>query len=171
MKETIYGPEAGTIYSGKLREVYQKLVEIPQKNPIAFEVSRAIKLAESKLVDLNTKTESIMSEYLLRDETGSWVVKEEVLKKIELALGSGLKLQPNEKGFVVNGDKEREKEYFSKIDSLFDEVLEFKTIKVDVLEKTIKVDGELVKLVNLLSEYFGVDQINFLEEIGILVNL
>jgi len=168
---TNYGPEIGKSYNSKLREVYQKLLGLPQKNPIAFEISRAIKSTESKLVEVGSQVDTIMGKFLLRNEAGDYIVKSETLKMIENAAREGLHLSPTEKGFIVDGDKESEKNYFRELDELLEQVTILDVIRVDIQEKTIRVDGQSFKLIDLLSEYFEVGQINFLEEIGILSNL
>ena len=74
---------------------------------------------------------------------------------------------------MVDGDQDVEFEYREKMRKLFNTEVPFKLKAVDASTKMIKVgeDGATQKLISCISDYFEVDQIILLEDLGLLTGL
>lgn len=168
---TKYTQERDKTYNEGLVQMLGMLKGLPQKNPLAFEISRGIKKVEEALVKFEDEKSDIMTDFLLVDVNGNWVVNESVAKSLEEAAKKGKQLVPTVFAYVVDGNKIREFEYKEKMGKLINEEQIFNFKSVDAKAKLVKV-GELKEpLINILSEYFESGQINFLEKIGILTGL
>lgn len=159
------------LYKEQLKSVLNGLREVPQKNPIAFEISRAIKIVTSKVEETEEKLSELKVDYLLRDAEGAYVVKPGVLEVIKTAQEQGVALVPEWSGYVVDGDAEAEKEYIDKGLEIVKQEVEIAFPSIDVQSKQVKVNDVKEKLIDVLSDHFTVDQLIFLEDLGILTHL
>jgi len=168
---TQYKREFGKIYKSNLPKMLEDVKSLPQKNPIAYEISRVLKAIEKEHDPFVRERSNLMSEYLLRDENGNWVVTEKTLKTMEIAAEQGLRLIPTEFGYEIDGDEDAEFEYKEKMNKLLNTEVDLGVKPVDASKKTVKVGEERLPLLDVISDYFETTQINFLEESGVLTGL
>lgn len=167
-----YKKEKGKFYNDSLGTIIGMLKGLPAKSPIAYEVSRAIKVVKEKLDSYEEKKDQIMADYLLRNEKGEYELSDSVKETIEAAASEGKQIQPTLFGLVVDGDKDREFEYKSAMLDLLNEEVKFDFKVVNAKTKTVLLEGGPKEpLIDCISTFFEVGQINFLEEIGILQGL
>jgi len=173
--------EEGKFYNQNLQGMVMELNQLPEKSPIAYEVSRFSKKVEKASEVFSELRQDLMSDYLLRDENGEWVPTDEVAEAIEKSKEGDpdAKVSPTEFGYIVasnanTSDKaiDYTKEYISKMNELYQIEIDITPPKsIDVNTKMIRVENEKIPLVECLSDYFGVNSINFLERVGILTGL
>jgi hypothetical protein len=168
---TKYTKEAGKIYKMQIVKIHEELMQISQKNPLAYEISRAIKSLDAEILTFQKERSDLMSSHLLRNEDGNWIIAEESQKVIDQAKEKGLNLIPTEFGYIIDGDEDAEFDYKEKMSELLNTevVLEIKAI--DVEKKKVKVGEERLPLLEVISDFYEMNQINLLELIGVLTGL
>lgn len=160
----MYTKEKGKIYNEDLQIVLSSLTKLEQKNPIAYEISRAVKATQGAIEKFNEAKSKVMEEHLLRDADGNYVLKDEVKE----AMAENDKIQPTVYSYEVEGD---EKAYQEALLDVFkaDTGITFKSI--DASKKMVQVDGKKEPLLEVISDYFGAGEIAFLEAVNILTGL
>lgn len=167
-----YNKEKGKFYNNSLGTLLAMLKGLPPKSPIAYEVSRALKVVAEKVEKYEEEKDQLMAEYLLRNEKGEYELNDLAKEQVEKAKSEGKNIQPTMFGLVVDGNEDREFEYQSALlDLLNREVnLKFKTVNAKT-KMVLLEDGSKEKLIDCISNFFEVGQINFLEEVGVLQGL
>ena len=160
-----YVKEKGKVYNEDLPVFLKVLGEMEPKSPIAYEISRALKKANEAVDKLNEDKSRIMAEYLLRDEEGNYVLKEDAAKAISETEGAQATVFSfeTEEGLSFN--------YSSDMIHLLKSEVDLGIKSIDASTKMVKVDGGKDTLINCLSDYFGVHDIEFLEATNILIGL
>ena len=147
----------GQIYNEDLLKVIGILKGIDQKTPLSLEISRALKQADKALEEAKESMNEIMESYAVRNEDGSFEIKKDASEPTTVF------------DYVIEDGKEEEyKEAMTEV--LLNE-FNFNIKPVNASIKTVKVGEERQPLIDVISEYFSVGEINFLEEIGILQGL
>lgn len=168
---TSFIKEEGKTYNSDLAMILGGLTGLPQKSPIAFEVSRASKKVAAANVSFEESRLEIMLGYILRDEKGEFVINEETQRVIEEYEKKGQKVSPTVFGYVTEGSRERKLEYIEVMNGLLNSEVVLNLRSVNASTKLIKTEEGKLLLIDCLSDYFESGQINFLEEIGILTGL
>lgn len=144
---------------------------LPQKSPIAYELSRATKLVQERLESFEESKSLLMESYLLRTEKGEYQLSKEAEEEIEKAKVLGSQVRLTVFSFVIE-NPDLVDEYREKMLDLLNQEVELKFRKVNASTKNISLEtGERVRLIDCISNFFESGQINFLESIGILEGL
>lgn len=156
------------ISNKQLDTVYSRLKSLPTKNPLSYEISRVIKQVVVSSKEFVENQLELMSTYLLTNEDGEYLLKEETKKAISEYKEKNIQVQPNAFGFIVSNE-ELEEEYHQKLQELFDTEVKLVSTPVVVDTKFVYINEEKLPLTEVLSNYFSSEDILFLEEIGLLV--
>lgn len=168
---TVYTREAAKLYKIQAIKIREELGKIPQKNPLAYEISRAIKVIDEEVASFTKERSDLMSIYLLRDEEGNWTITDQSKKVIEQGKENGLNLIPTEFGYIVDGDDDVEFEYKEKMNKLLNTEITLDIKGIDVSSKKVRVGEERLQLLEVISDFYEMNQINLLEKIGVLTGL
>ena len=161
-----YVKEQGKVYNEDLPVFLKVVGGLEQKNPIAYEISRAVKNAREAFEKFGEDKGDLMAEYLIRDEDGGYVLKEQAAKAISENEGA----QPTV--FSYETEEGKNEEFTSKMVDLLKSEVDLKIKSVNVKTKMVKIDGGTKEpLVECLSDYFGTQDIAFLEATNIIVGL
>lgn len=161
-----YVKEAGKIYNEDLELFLGMLKGLPEKNPIAFELSRAMKSGAKAYEAFNENKEGILANFLLRDEEGKWVLSDEATKALEKDPKARVTI------FDYVAEEGKEDEYRTALVELFKAEADITLKSVNATEKMVKLeDGTKEPLIEVISDYFGSGQITFLENVNILTGL
>jgi hypothetical protein len=171
-KHKVYKRDKNKIYSDSLNYLYGILKGLPQKSPLAYEISRATKLVGERIEEFDEQKTSLMEEYLLRTEDGRYQINDTTKAALEEAAKEEKQLPISVFDFVVDGDEDYKFEYEEKMLELLNEEQTFNFKKVNASKKNVVLEnGDKVCLIECISNFFEAGQINFLESVGILEGL
>ena len=157
-----------SITNSQLDILYSKLKSLPSKNPITYELSRVMKQVRDCSERFVESQKELMSQYLLTDKDGNYVLTESTKKSMSEYQKNGVEVQPNAFGFVCS-EESKQPEYHNKLKEVFDLEIELVKSPIKVDDRRVYINEERVPLGEVLSNYFSCEDILFLEEIGLLI--